>query len=199
MQVLRIGTDVRNDTRIIYAGLISVNCFYSLLVLLAHFGGFLESLLDLVGVGVALLVDLAGELETVGGELTACLFELADASLIAFPVMGRIWRGIIAKVEVLLEDIVHELAVGDLILQFFVGLHACIAKDFVVFPVQVVVTRVDHLVLKCFDDGLAHGQIVEVLGFLDEAHGSRRSGFTDALEVTDRLIQPGKVTELLDR
>ena len=165
---------------------------------LAHLGSSLKSLVDQVGVDVALLVDLAGELVTVGGELTASLFELTDASLVAVPVNWRLWRVFIAKVEVHLEDIVHELAVSDLILQFFVGIGAWIAKDFVVFHVQVVVTRVDHLVFL-IDVGLAHGQIVEVLRFLEEIHGSRRFGcFTGALEVTDGLEQPGKVTPLHD-
>ena len=195
---MRIGTDKRSGIRIIYAGLNSLKCLNSLLVRLAHLGSSLKSLIDQVGVGVALLMDLAGELETVGGELTACLLELKDASLVAFPVNWRLWRVFVAKVEVHLEDIVHELAVSDLILQFFVGIDACIAKDLVVFSVQVVVTRVDHLVLL-LDDGITHGQIVEVLGFLEEAHGSRRFGFADALEVTDGLVQPGKVTELHNR
>jgi len=151
--------------------------------------------LDLLGLGVADIGEFVGVLEGVGRELAADFLEAFDQGAIAFPVLRDLWR-IGHIVEVHGEELIVELAMLELMLQSSISLSGALASDALVSHMELVVTRVDDLgrLLRV----LVQGLLVVVRSLLKKSLGERGRILADALEISDGLIQPAKVAELLD-
>jgi len=103
-----------------------------------------ESVSDLLWLGVAQVGELADVLERVGAEGATKVLDTTDHDTEAVEVLWDL-GSVSGLLEVSGEELVDELTVIELFLEFSVSLWGALGDNSVVKNVQVVVTRGDHL------------------------------------------------------